>query len=1178
MSRNHLDAYNKFVDFLDARRAEPPDDRDIRAHVLSLRDREIGLGYVSAALSGGYGTNLARLFPRALPLGAPGWAECDTYLMLGTIYRDADRSHAGGTRLFHHWDGRPEILLFEQGFLASASSWSHSFRERDPRAACLGYVYDDIAHYFMADYPNRLIQKLNSTDVPAPSDLARARALIHRIVARRISKYNAQPLRLPDIGNGGGRRVLVCDQAYADASTIYGRIDRAGFEAMLLAAIRENPDAEILVKTHPDTTWEKGKRPGYFSHLSNSGRVRVLRDPVNPYALFDLVDTVYVGTSQIGLEALFAGKRVICFGAPFYAGWGLTDDRAVVPHRQRRRSLDDLFHYVFVWYTIYHVPGAPLPSEIEAVIDYIEDTRPVQLPPDDGAHAVPPVVSVVMPVFNVEDVLEASIGSVQRQNLAEIEIIPVVDAATDGSLAIIERLARQDRRIRPIVLEQNVGQGMARNRGLAAARGAFVFFLDSDDLLADPGVLSEAVAAARESDAEMVRVQKLSFTDGEDPHLARPDPVERQFTEDRQQPDLAADTRILESWHVWQFLYATDLLRRQEIRFLTPRWEERPFVAKALRHAKGIRCLPRPGIRYRKRAGSTTGQARGPADLDMLITAIDGVGTEFGACLEGRILAAQFGRFFLGSSAWAGCLTTALASDAGASVVLHLKTAFGHFRLDKSDWQGAISRFSGLAETVPALALFFAALANDRRDLLLSAIKGQPLPLAEVHHLFRTQPEGGDAAWLRSAVNLYARNDRVVFAPAHHSGTAAAPPKVLIHIGASKTGSTFLQHYFERNRPALLRQGIWYPQKGLLLQPGRPHKQAGHALLLAAAKKGDRRTRRFLRGVAKSEGPAIHTILLSSEAFFLDPKGPKLVDLFPGMDCRALVYLRRQDAWANSQYHELVAGGAIGRVTQDIQTWLDAQNTRRLLDYRNILNAWADRIGRDNMIVRPYAPACWPRGDLVADFAQSTGLDGLAGHPQPQEDLVRGAVLSAAHGARLRDINARPFPTRQAYLAFVQDVTDQLSLWRANRGIAMPAPDYLDHEARAKLMEELAGCNTDIVEHWMPDGAKALLSPPSKAPPQSTDLHTEEIEIIEATYARHAASPGKTPPDAADASVAYGLLGWRRWLLAPLVRPFVVARGTADDVSRFDADPAGFFHGLETPAYRVWANRLYPRT
>ncbi len=400
MSNNQI-AYNRFKEFLEYRQLTYDPDLDIRESVLSITDLKVGFGLVRSVLQSGFGANLPRLFSDFIPVDAIGCESCDAFIAHGTVSSDVASSHKGAVELFNKISFDKSVFLVETGFLATTHSWIHSSREKDPSYACLGYVYDDISHYFMADYPNRIIQKLNSDDQLSAKELERARHLIQRIVERRISKYNAQPMHAPAMTEGYTRRVLVCDQAYADASTVYGKVDEAAFEKMLVAALKENPDAEILVKTHPDSSWEKSKRAGYYSHLKSSGRVRLLREPVNPYAIFELVDKVYVGTSQMGLEALFAGKKVVCFGAPFYAGWGLTDDRQLISHRNRQRSLEELFYYFYIWYTIYHVPGHAVPSKIEDVLDYIEANRPFSLPPTKAEVAAPPKVSVVIPVYGV---------------------------------------------------------------------------------------------------------------------------------------------------------------------------------------------------------------------------------------------------------------------------------------------------------------------------------------------------------------------------------------------------------------------------------------------------------------------------------------------------------------------------------------------------------------------------------------------------------------------------------------------------------------------------------------------------------------------------------------------------------------------------------------------------------
>lgn len=89
---------------------------------------------------------------------------------------------------------------------------------------------------------------------------------------------------------------------------------------MLDAAIKENPDADILVKTHPDAM--TGVRNGYYDNLKEQGNIFRVTMPINPYALMEVVDKVYVCSTQFGFEALMAGKEVHVFGMPFYAVGG----------------------------------------------------------------------------------------------------------------------------------------------------------------------------------------------------------------------------------------------------------------------------------------------------------------------------------------------------------------------------------------------------------------------------------------------------------------------------------------------------------------------------------------------------------------------------------------------------------------------------------------------------------------------------------------------------------------------------------------------------------------------------------------------------------------------------------------------------------------------------------------
>ena len=91
-------------------------------------------------------------------------------------------------------------------------------------------------------------------------------------------------------------------------------------------------------------------------------------------------------------------------------------------------------------------------------------------------------VSVVIPIYNVEKYVKESVLSIINQTLKEIEIILVNDGSTDSSLIIIKELAQQDKRIQ-IISNPNQGLSIARNLGIYRAKGEYIYFFDSDDLL-----------------------------------------------------------------------------------------------------------------------------------------------------------------------------------------------------------------------------------------------------------------------------------------------------------------------------------------------------------------------------------------------------------------------------------------------------------------------------------------------------------------------------------------------------------------------------------------------------------------------------------------------------------------------------------------------------------------------
>src|SRR3954453_20153701 len=95
-----------------------------------------------------------------------------------------------------------------------------------------------------------------------------------------------------------------------------------------------------------------------------------------------------------------------------------------------------------------------------------------------------PRVSVVVPIYNVEDYLEECLDSLAAQTFEDLEVVMVDDSSTDGSAAIAESFAARHPRFRLVRRAANGGLSAARNTGIDAATGEFLAFVDSDDLVA----------------------------------------------------------------------------------------------------------------------------------------------------------------------------------------------------------------------------------------------------------------------------------------------------------------------------------------------------------------------------------------------------------------------------------------------------------------------------------------------------------------------------------------------------------------------------------------------------------------------------------------------------------------------------------------------------------------------
>ena len=227
----------------------------------------------------------------------------------------------------------------------------------------LSLVVDDLGIYYDPTAPSRLEALIEaSTTLP---EVARKRAdtLIKSLIKTGLSKYNVGSHETANIPTG--RRILVPGQVEDDESIRLGTTNISTNHGLLAACRTANPAAVIIYKPHPDV--EAGLRTGTIANAADLADVILTQ--TDPITALSLVDEVWTMTSLIGFEALLRGKRVTCLGTPFYAGWGLTDDRAMpVTRRSATPDLAALAHAVLIDYPRYFDPKTNLPCPVEIVV------------------------------------------------------------------------------------------------------------------------------------------------------------------------------------------------------------------------------------------------------------------------------------------------------------------------------------------------------------------------------------------------------------------------------------------------------------------------------------------------------------------------------------------------------------------------------------------------------------------------------------------------------------------------------------------------------------------------------------------------------------------------------------------------------------------------------------------
>ena len=339
------------------------------------------------------------------------------------------------------------ILRIEDAFLRSVRPGRAGGRP-------LGLMIDRTGVHFDASAPSDIETLLATHPLDDHRLLARARDGIARLHAADLSKYN---LHDPDLPTPQPGYVLVVDQLRGDASVTHGGGHAATFHAMLAQARQDHPDRRIVVKTHPETAL--GLRPGHYGPDIATAQVTLLATPVSPQQLIANAVAVYTVSSQLGLEAILLGHRPRVFGQPFYAGWGLSDDRTPLPRRTRPLTKAQLFAAAFILAPVWYDPCRDRLCSFEDALDQLEaEVRAFRC--DRRGH-----VAAGMRLWK-RGTLQRFFGGERSLRFAAAPARAAAIAARDGrDLMIWASRAPDD----PALPCRRVEDGFLRSRGLGAA-------------------------------------------------------------------------------------------------------------------------------------------------------------------------------------------------------------------------------------------------------------------------------------------------------------------------------------------------------------------------------------------------------------------------------------------------------------------------------------------------------------------------------------------------------------------------------------------------------------------------------------------------------------------------------------------------------------------------------------
>ncbi len=256
----------------------------------------------------------------------------------------------------------PELkaVYIDEGFIRA-----FGLSQFDPK---FSYTIDDLAPYVDASQTSRLEVLLQSYQLSA-KELALSEMLLDKMMHYRISQYLSLTVAPEEVLRQGKKyyrhdkdKVLLLYQAEDDKSLIYSHGHKITLESMISLALKENPNAYLYIMKQSNAHWSK---QAIATAKNYKDKVTIIHKNYQTLDLLGRFDRIYTISSVLGLEAILLNKDLTCLGLPFYANWGLTDDRLKLKRRTTQRSLLEFFYLTYIHYPLYTNPYAKPATELD---------------------------------------------------------------------------------------------------------------------------------------------------------------------------------------------------------------------------------------------------------------------------------------------------------------------------------------------------------------------------------------------------------------------------------------------------------------------------------------------------------------------------------------------------------------------------------------------------------------------------------------------------------------------------------------------------------------------------------------------------------------------------------------------------------------------------------------------